>query len=57
MAYGLKKFKLCITRCTNNEQQQLCRIKCLNILQLKHNLNLIEGPIYGHNVIAKKYLP
>ena len=57
MSHGLKKFKLCITRCINNEKQQLSKIKCLNRLRTKHNPNLIEGPIYGHNSIAKKYLP
>ena len=57
MSHDLKKFKLCITRCINNENQQLSRIKCLNRLRSKNNPNLIENPIYGHNVIAKKYLP
>ena len=57
MSYGLKKFKTVTTKCLNNEQQQLRRIKYLDKLRLLHNPSLSENPIYGHFSINKKYLP
>ena len=57
MSHGLKKFKTVTTKCLNNEQQQLRRIKYLDKLRLLHNPSLSENPIYGHHSINKKYLP